>query len=58
MLKENDRIAWRFKGNQGYLEGYVKEINGKMLSIADSDYGLKQWVNIDEIEIEILEKTD
>ena len=63
MLKENTRIAWRLKDNlgldqnQGYLEGYIKEINGKMLSIADSAYGIRQWINSEEIEIEILEKT-
>lgn len=58
MLKENDKIAWRYKDNKGYMEGYIREINGKMLLVADSGYGLKQWLNINEIEIEILKKTD
>lgn len=42
MLRENDRIVWRFKGNQGYVEGYIKEINEKMLLVADSNYGLRR----------------
>lgn len=58
MLKINDRIVWRFKGDKIYTEGYVKEINGKILSIASSIFGLRQWVNSEEIEVEILEKTD
>ena len=56
MLKENDRIAWRYKDNKGYMDGIIKEINGKMLRIADCRYGLEQWLNGEEIEIEILEK--
>lgn len=42
MLKEKDRIVWRFKNDQRYTEGYIKEINGEMLSVADSNYGLRQ----------------
>lgn len=57
MLKENDRIAWRYKGDKGYVDGLVKEVNGKMLLVADSCYGIKHWLNSEEVEIEVLKKT-
>ena len=59
MLKEGDRILWRCKDElyRGYTEGFVKEVNGKMLLIADSQFELKQWFNSEEIEIEILERS-
>ena len=56
MLKANDRIAWRYKGNKGYSDGFIKETKGKMLEIAGSRFGIGQWLNSEEIEIEILEK--
>lgn len=58
MLKENDRIAWRYKGSKGYRGGFIKEINKQMILIADSRFGIGQWLNRKEIEIEILEDTD
>lgn len=57
MLKKNDRIVWRYKGNKGYSDGFVRETSGKMLKVADSMFGMGQWLNSEEIEIEILEKT-
>ena len=56
MLKENNRIAWRSKGNKGYCEGFVREISGKMLKIADDRFETGQWLNSEEIEIEPLNK--
>lgn len=58
MLKENDRIAWRYEGNKGYSEGFVKEVNGKMIRIANSLIERAEWFNGEEIEIEILNRTN
>ena len=42
MLKENDRIAWRYKGNKVYHDGFTRETNGKMLKVDDSMFGIGQ----------------
>ena len=55
MLKKGDRIAWRYKDSKIYTDGFIKEINGKMIRIVDCPpFGTTYWLNSEEIEIEIL----
>lgn len=55
MLKENDRVVWRHKGNKMYSDVFIIEINRKMLQVSNA-FGIRHWLNSEEVEIEVLEK--
>lgn len=50
------RIAWRWKdsGPSSFIEGYVREVQGNLLRIADWPGGNGDWKEVDEIDYRIL----
>jgi len=52
------RIAWRWKdyGPSPFLEGWVREVNGNLLRIADWPGGNGDWKEVDEIDYRVLER--